>query len=192
MEGPDHESLIRRWRQGDNEAFGDLFELHSSRLYTLAYRLTGGIEEARDLLQETALKAFTAGSQCQRSASVYAWFRRILMNLYLDNVRYQGRAGRDKLDHRIDWSEIEERSPAQDTPNPRVALEQQERILKLERALLSLDPPYRTILLLREVEGLAYNEIAMEMKVPLETVRTRLRRARAMMREMLPNLVEVA
>ncbi len=188
MSHTEGENLLRRWRQGDGEAFGDLFEIHSRRLYTLAHRLTGRVDDARDLLQETALKAFTSGARLQRAAAFYGWIRRILMNQFLDSVRYQSRAGRDNLDTRTDWSEIEERAPASDIPSPRVALEQQEQAEELENALLSLEPQYRTVLILREIEGLSYSEIAADLKVPVETVRTRLRRARIQMRESLLKL----
>lgn len=191
MNSPEDEQSLRKWRQGDGEAFGYLFESYSSRLYSLAYRLTGKPEDAHDLLQETALKAFTTGAHCQHATAFYGWIRRILMNLFLDNVRYQSRAGRDKVDSRIELSEIEEQSLDQNTPSPRTALEQAEKAVVLEKALLSLDPHYRTVLILREIEGLSYSEMAVDLKVPVETVRTRLRRARALMREMLPNLVEV-
>lgn len=191
MNSPEEENSLRKWRQGDGEAFGDLFETHSSRLYTLAYRLTGKTEDARDLLQETALKAYTSGARCQQAGAFYSWIRRILMNQFLDSVRYQSRAGRDSLDRRTDWSEIEEQSPDSVTLNPRAVLEQHEQAEEVETALLSLDPHYRTVLILREIEGLSYNEIATDLKVPVETVRTRLRRARTMMRESLPNLAQV-
>jgi RNA polymerase sigma-70 factor (ECF subfamily) len=183
MNSPADENSLRKWRQGDGEAFGDLFESHSSRLYTLAYRLTGRTEDARDLLQETALKAFTSSARCQQAAAFYGWIRRILMNQFLDNLRHWNRAGRESIDNRADWSEIEKRSPAGDTPNPRAVLEQREQAMELESALLSLEPHYRIVLILREIEGLSYSEMAAELQVPVETVRTRLRRGRSLMRE---------
>lgn len=188
MNSPEDENLLRKWRQGDGEAFGDLFESHSSRLYSLAYRLTGKTEEARDLLQETAIKAFTSGAGCQQAAAFQGWIRRILMNLFLDSLRYRSRAGRDSLDNRTDWSEIEEQSPDSVTLSPRAVLEQHEQAEEVEGALLNLDPVYRTVLILREIEGLSYSEIATDLKVPVETVRTRLRRARSQMRESLLKL----
>jgi RNA polymerase sigma-70 factor, ECF subfamily len=185
MNSPEDEQSLRKWREGDGEAFGALFENHSSRLYTLAYRLTGRPEDARDLLQETALKAFSTRAQCQQSAAFYGWIRKILMNLFLDGVRYQNRAGRDNMDSKVDWSKIEELSPDSETPNPRSVLEQQEQMAELGKALQTLDPVYRTVLVLREIEGLSYCEMAAELKVPMETIRTRLRRARVLLRDSL-------
>lgn len=191
MNSQEDQHLLKKWREGDVEAFGDLFEHYSSQLYNLAYRLTGRTEDARDLVQDTALKVFTTEAQCHQAAAFYGWLRRILMNLFLDNIRYQNCAGRDCLDRQVIWSEVEEYSQDSKTPSPREALEQQEKTREIENALFGLEPHYRAVLILREIEGLSYSEIAMDLKVPVETVRTRLRRARAMMREMLPDLVGV-
>ena len=190
MSRREDENLLRRWRQGDGEAFGDLFEIHSSRLYTLAYRLTGREEDARDLLQETALKAFTTGARCHQAAAFYGWIRRILVNQFLDSVRYRSRMGRETLENRADWNEVVEQASASGAPSPRAVLEHQQQAEEIENALLRLDPHYRTVLVFREVEGLSYSQIASELKVPIETVRTRLRRARILMRELLQNLTQ--
>jgi RNA polymerase sigma-70 factor (ECF subfamily) len=128
-------NLLQRWGQGDVGAFGDLFEKHSGRLFTLAYRLTGNHEDAHDLVQDSALKAFSSGARCEQAAAFHGWIRRILMNLFLDNLRYHSRAGRDSLDSRVAWEEIEEHSPATSILSPRAEIEREEEARAVEGAL---------------------------------------------------------
>jgi RNA polymerase sigma-70 factor (ECF subfamily) len=187
MGAPVDQILWEKWRNGDVQAFGDLFERHAPRLYNLAFRLSGSEEEARDLLQNTALRALSSNSLCQNGAAFHRWIRKLLTNLYLDQRKFKQRAGRDSLDERLDWSEIEPSYISVSTLSPRESLEEQECIAEVQRALDKLDPIYRSLVVLRDIEGLSYMEIAELERIPVETVRTRLRRARqALRRELEP------
>ncbi len=179
------EVLFQEWKRGDCEAFGELFGHYSCRSYNLGLRLTGNVEDAQDLLQETALKAFRTQNPCQSESTFYGWVRKILMNLFLDRTRYCNRSGRNRVDSQVDWTEIAEQCPSEAFPSPRAILEEQDDIAAIERALLELPEPYRTVLVLKEIEGLSYDEMARILQVPTETIRTRLRRARTGLRNRL-------
>jgi len=188
MSATDDQVLLEKWRSGNVQAFGDLFERHASRLYNLAYRLAGTQEEAKDLLQTAALRAFSSASVCRNGTSFYGWMRRVVTNLYLDGRKSKSRAGRDLLDEEVDWSELEPLYVPQDPDSPRRQLEEKRTLEQLERAISDLDPIYRSLVVLRDIEGLSYAEIAEIQGIPLETVRTRLRRARTALRNALGSL----
>lgn len=183
--------LWEKWRKGDVQAFGDLFERHAPPLYNLAFRLTGSEEEARDLLQSTALRAISSNASCRNGATIHAWLRRILTNLHFDHRKYKTRSGRSAFDEESDWSEIELSVPEETVVSPRDALEERETVEQVEQALANLDPIYRTPVVLRDIEGLSYAEIAELEQIPLETVRSRLRRARQALRRQLSPLAEI-
>jgi RNA polymerase sigma-70 factor (ECF subfamily) len=180
--------LWEKWRKGDVQAFGELFERHAPRLYNLAYRLSGSQEEARDLLQSAALRAFSSNSSCRNGAAFHSWIRRIVTNLYFDQRKFKTRAGRDSLDEKADWSEIESTYSSNQDLSPRETLEQRESIKQVESALAKLDPIYRSSVVLCDIEGLSYSEIAELEGIPVETVRTRLRRGRQALRKELGSL----
>jgi len=180
--------LWEKWRKGDVQAFGDLFERHAPRLYNLAFRLSGSEEEARDLLQSAALRAISSNSGCRNGAAFHSWIRRILTNLYFDQRKFKQRAGRESLDENADWSEIEPTYVVDSALSPREAFEERETHQHIERALAKLDPIYRSSVVLCDIEDLSYSEIAEIEGIPVETVRTRLRRGRQALRKELGSL----
>jgi RNA polymerase sigma-70 factor (ECF subfamily) len=188
MSANDDQVLLEKWRSGDDKAFGDLFERHASHLYNLAYRLARREEDARDLLQNAALRAFSSASACRNGTSFYGWMRSVVTNLFLDGQKFKRRAGRDLLDENADWSELEPAYAAEDCVSPRDELERKQDLAEIEKALSQLGPLYRSLVVLREVEGLSYAEIAELEAIPIETVRTRLRRARTLLRDLLKGL----
>ena len=151
---------------------------HSARVYRLAYRLTGNQHDAEDLTQETFLRVF-------RSLSTYSpgtfegWLHRITTNLFLDQVRRKRRV-------RIDpWGDETERLPASTASTPERGFEHANLDSDVQRALDALPPEFRAAVVLCDMEGLSYEEIGVTLGVKLGTVRSRIHRGRALLRESL-------
>ncbi|GEN79619.1 RNA polymerase sigma factor SigE [Actinotalea fermentans] len=151
---------------------------HSARVYRLAYRLTGNRHDAEDLTQETFLRVF-------RSLNTYSpgtfegWLHRITTNLFLDQVRRKRRV-------RIDpWGDETERLPAASSSTPERGFEHANLDSDVQRALDALPPEFRAAVVLCDMEGLSYEEIGVTLGIKLGTVRSRIHRGRALLRESL-------
>ena len=151
---------------------------HSDRVYRLSYRLTGNRHDAQDLTQEVFVRVF-------RSLSTYTpgtfegWLHRITTNLFLDQARRKQRIRFDALsDERADRL-------TSASPSPDVAYADQTFDDDIERALATLPPDFRAAVVLCDVEGLSYEEIAEIMDAKLGTVRSRIHRGRTMLRKAL-------
>jgi RNA polymerase sigma-70 factor (ECF subfamily) len=152
---------------------------HSARVYRLAYRLTGNRYDAEDLTQETFVRVF-------RSLSTYSpgtfegWLHRITTNLFLDQVRRRNRIRMDGLGDRAE--QIPGREGAD---SPERGYEHANLDHDVQRALDALSPEFRAAVVLCDIEGLSYEEIAVTLGIKLGTVRSRIHRARAQLRESL-------
>ena len=158
---------------------------HSARVYRLAYRLTGNRHDAEDLTQEVFVRVF-------RSLSTYTpgtfegWLHRITTNLFLDQARRKQKIRFDALsDERAD--RLTSRSPA-----PEAAYADQRFDDDVEQALATLPPDFRAAVVLCDVEGLSYEEIAEILDAKLGTVRSRIHRGRAMLRAALAHRAPAA
>lgn len=168
--------------------FDELVRRHGRRLYVLAFRLTGNRAEAEDLSQETLVRGYLAIGRFRGEADFYTYLYRALLNLWKNQIRSRRRwrfvpfsSGLKRERGEPETApELPDRSPG---PLERlVGREQGER---LRRALLELDPGFRSVLVLRVAEGLEYEEIAAALGIRVGTVRSRLARARSRIRELL-------
>ncbi len=156
----------------------EVVERHSGRVYRLAYRLTGDRHDAEDLTQEVFVRVF-------RSLSTYTpgtfegWLHRITTNLFLDQARRKQRIRFDAL------SDARAARLSSTTPTPDAAYADQTFDDDIERALATLPPDFRAAVVLCDVEGLTYEEIAEILDAKLGTVRSRIHRGRAMLRKAL-------
>ncbi|CUR56322.1 Alternative RNA polymerase sigma factor SigE [metagenome] len=162
----------------------EIVEQHSDRVYRLAYRLTGNRPDAEDLTQEVFVRVF-------RSLSTYTpgtfegWLHRITTNLFLDQARRKQRIRFDALsDEREARLESSDLSPADEYADRTFDDD-------VERALAQLPPDFRAAVVLCDVEGLSYEEIAEIMDAKLGTIRSRIHRGRAMLRDALAHRAPV-
>lgn len=150
-------------------------------LYNYGLRMTGNSDDARDLLQETFLKAYRFWDKFEQGTNLRAWLFRIMKNTYINLYRKES-----KEPNKVDYDEIEEyynivRDEASD-PN-----DLQEKIFgqllddDVSKALESLPEEFRTVVILCDIEGLAYEEIAEFLQIPVGTVRSRLHRGRKLL-----------
>lgn len=183
----DDEQLVARCQDGDGGAFEILLERHQSALYGLAYRILGNREEAMDALQDSCVKAWR-GIGGQRGGSFRSWMSSIVARTCLDQVR----ARRPQAPLEDETGRV---VPLPDPhPGPESAAMRDERLRAIERALAGLTPDHRAIVLMRDLGGMAYEDIALSLDVPVGTVRSRLARARTSLQaellEIDPDILE--
>ena len=163
---------------GQVPSWDEIVERHSDRVYRLAYRLTGNRPDAEDLTQEVFVRVFRR-LDTYTPGTFEGWLHRITTNLFLDQARRKQRIRFDTLsDERA--STLRSAGPA-----PDAALAERLFDDDVERALASLPPDFRAAVVLCDVEGLSYDEIADILGAKLGTVRSRIHRGRAMLRRAL-------
>jgi RNA polymerase sigma-70 factor (ECF subfamily) len=172
------------------QEFEQIVERYHGKVFQLVYRYTGDYEEASDLTQDTFVRAFNAWGEFRGESQVYTWLYRIALNLCHNQqkrVVRRNRMERWSLDSVSD-DDFEGRGPievADERPLPLARLESDEMRLRLREALLELPENYRAVIVLRDIEGLTYEEIARVTDSSLEAIKSRLFRARQTLRRLL-------
>jgi RNA polymerase sigma-70 factor (ECF subfamily) len=183
----DENSLIAACRAGRTEAFGVLVQRYQDRLYPTMLRLTGSADDALDLLQDAFLRAFEKLDRFQGESSFYTWVYRIAVNLALSGRRRRRVTARIG----IGGGRGEPLDPQDDSSlsDPTLPLERAERDDLIQSALNSLADDHRAVVVMKEFDGLHYEEIATILNIPVGTVRSRLHRARLDLRERLKGVI---
>jgi RNA polymerase sigma-70 factor, ECF subfamily len=176
--------LVEQCRRGDPQAFARLVTLHERMVLNLAARLLGDREEARDLAQEVFLQVYRTLRGFQGRSSLKTWIYRIVVNQCRNRQRWWRRRCRDRSMPIESLTCAEEARLTERAPEagPYETLERRERADRVHRALLALSFEHRAVLLLREVDGLSCEDIAVALEVPEGTVKSRLARAREALR----------
>jgi RNA polymerase sigma-70 factor (ECF subfamily) len=176
---------------GKVHSFDDLVAEYEKQIFNVIYRILGDYDEAADVTQETFISAYKGFQGFRGDAKVYTWLYQIAINHCRNRLRKRGRMRRlqvESLDQPRDW-EDDESGQTREIPDlthaPHTQLEEKEFRERLVAAMHSLPPDYREVVVLREIEGLSYNEIAEATRLSLDNVKTRLSRARAMLRRKL-------
>ena len=181
--------FIERLRAGEAAAFNRLVEERSGDVYALLYRLTEDAEEARDLTQETFLRAFQSISRFRGEADLRTWLYRIAINQARNRWRWWRRRRREatvSLDNQDgDGLSIGSRLRDVTRADPEQEAISRERETILRAALRSLTRSYREAVILRDIEGFSYEEVAATLSISVGTVKSRLARGRAELRRKL-------
>jgi len=182
--------FIERLKRGDGAAFEILVHERSGEIYGLLYRLTENTEEARDLTQETFLRAFQSIAHFRGESDLRTWMYRIAINQARNRWRWWRRRRRDAT-FSIDAPQANGQNALIGTlkdengGNPEQDTLAHERERALRKALSSLKPVYREAVVLRDIEGFAYEEIAVALDISVGTVKSRLARGRQELRRKL-------
>lgn len=183
--GTDERALIARTLAGDDDAFAALVRTHQATVYNIAYRLVGQRETAQDLAQETFLRAFKALDTFDLNKPFGPWLYRIATNLSINWVK---RARLPTISLDAPYPADGEAGPLaipDTSTEPAARFAQAEMQTQLRKAILSLPPDYRAVIELRHFQEMSYEEMAEALNAPVGTVKTRLFRARRLLRDRL-------
>lgn len=180
------QELVSRAKQGDQDAFSQLVEANQNKIYTLALRMTGSPEDGADLTQEAFLRAWRSLPSFQGESNFSTWLYRLTSNLCIDFLRREKRRRAVTAAVPLDG---EEDSPPAQVPDrrftPESELERKELRAAVDRGLSKLSDDHRQVLVLRELDGLSYAEIALRLELEEGTVKSRIARARMALRNIL-------
>lgn len=179
----DEKALIALSLSGDREAFRQLVELYQEKLFRLVFQVVRSREDAEDIVQESFVKAYLSLNTFRGQSSFYTWLYRIAFNMAIDFKRKVSRRGGEALGvEEIDQVDQSQIGPVE---NPQDALIRRESGKQIQLALEGLSEEHRAVIVLREVDGLHYDEIARVVGVSKGTVMSRLHYARKRMHEAL-------
>jgi RNA polymerase sigma-70 factor (ECF subfamily) len=179
--------LVQRWQSGDERAFADLVRRHEQRVYRLLFRMMGSREEAEDVAQEAFLSLHRHGHRFRREARFSTFVYRVAANAALNRRRTLGRNR-----NRINELKVSQQAGF-DLPaaprDPEDAAAGSEARDRVQEALLDLPPDLRVAVLLYDIEGQSYQDVARALGIPEGTVKSRIHRARNALRERLASYV---
>jgi RNA polymerase sigma-70 factor (ECF subfamily) len=176
----DEADLVRAAQAGDSRAFGEIVRRYQRAIYRVAYGFTRVPADADDLAQETFVRAYQAIGRFRVGEPLYPWLARITSNLALSLLRHRKRRPETALEPLV---EAGQQWGVEDDPAEQV--EDRERRGQLEKAFAELKPEHQSVLVLRAVQDLSYEEIARTLSVPVGTVMSRLSRARTELKNRL-------
>jgi len=180
------EELVTRSKNGNLQAFEELVCRYERKIYSVAYRLMGSYDDANDLAQEAFLKAFRAINSFRGDSSFSTWLCRIVTNLCRDELRKRYRISVESLDQKICLGDVEiKKQIPSSEPGPEEIYEKHELQQELQDLLTSLSPEFRLAVVLRDLQGFTYQEIAEQMECSVGTVKSRISRARSFLKEKL-------
>jgi RNA polymerase sigma-70 factor (ECF subfamily) len=182
--------LVKRAQKNDRAAFEKLVEIYQNKVYTLCVRLAGNHADAQDVAQEAFIKAYRALGSFRNEADFGTWLHRITVNAWLNFRRKDGGRQPVSLDETYpdESGSGMQREVAAPDGDPLRELEEKEFRTLVRAALDSLSGEHREVLVLREIEGYSYEETARMLGCSLGTVKSRLSRAREMMRRRMIEL----
>jgi len=182
----DDAQLIAEALSGKSAAFGQLVQKYQDRLYNTMVHVVGHADDALDIVQEAMVQAFLKLETFHQASAFYTWLYRIAFN-----VAASQRRRRRPTSSVEQAQETRGEEPADSQAGPAEQLEQAERCRQVRRAIAALDDEQRTVLVLREIDGCCYEEIAEVLGVPIGTVRSRLHRARLQLRDHLKEVLMI-
>jgi RNA polymerase sigma-70 factor (ECF subfamily) len=177
--------LIDRALGGEQAAFGQLVTKYQDRLYNTLVHVVGSADTAYDVVQDAFVQAYVKLETFERASAFYTWLYRIAFNLAMTRRR------REKPSVSVEQArEDSGHEPLDHSDPPEARMEQAERAGQVQAALAALSEEHRTILVLREVDGCAYEQIAEILNLPIGTIRSRLYRARLQLRDQLQGVLQ--
>jgi len=176
----DDAQLVRQCQQGDLNAFRELYELHKRRIYNIAYRIHGNHDDAQDAVQDAFVTIYKKINSYRGQAAFSTWIYRIVVNICLNKIR------RSKISDR-NWVELSEAENLAD--HARFDLNKPIELI-LEEEIKALPPGYRTVFVLREVEGFSHEEISRMLNISVGTSKSQLHRAKRLLQQRLKPFLE--
>ncbi len=186
--------LVDRIQSGDQDAFKDLVEKYQRKVYSICYGMLKDSESSMDVSQEVFIKVYRYIGKFNRDSSFYTWLYRITVNMCIDHIRKNSRVKQveydDALSHDGEVDGEEHILPSTLGLHPDKVYGRKELRQKMLEALETLSEKHRTILILREVEGLSYEEMADVLNISKGTVMSRLYHARRYFQEAIKDYLQ--
>ena len=187
------EALLDRCRRGEMAAFGPLVTKYQDRVYNAILRMCGNPDDAEELCQEAFVKALQNIGRFRQDSQLYTWLFRIAVNLTISHRRRGGRAKVFSLDSGGNGGEQGQRAqdalPDHRQPRPEAAVEADDAHQRVLAAIGELGGEFQTVVVLRDMEDMNYEQISDVLAIPVGTVKSRLYRARCMLQEKLQDLM---
>ena len=185
--------LVKRCQAGDAEAFDELVTRYRTRVFGMIYNMVHNEQDAWDLAQDSFVKAWKSIKRFRGQSSFYTWIYRIVMNVTIDWLRKkQVKAGGAEFDDSVQLKEVDPASktvPKQEAL-PSETLERREIRTEIDKAIAQLSPEHRAVILMKEIEGMQYHEIAEALGCSIGTVMSRLFYARKKLQNLLRDCYE--
>lgn len=181
------EQLIQRAANGDGAAFSELMAQHESRMYAVTLRMCANREDAQDCLQDAMLRIYRAIGSFKGQSAFSTWIYRITMNTCLDELRRRKSRNASSLDNLLEsgWSPTDEN----DVPERHAIVSEQRRTIDM--AIAQLPEDMRAAVILRDIQGHSYDEIAAMLDANIGTVKSRISRGRERLRQILRENAEL-
>jgi RNA polymerase sigma-70 factor, ECF subfamily len=172
------DALVKRCLKRDDRAWETMVKIHSKRIFNMCYRFTGRRDEAEDLTQEVFLRVYqNLKNYRSESGCFQSWLLRLGRNLIIDHYRQTRRFQKSVIDQPVECMPIEDDR----NPNPYRAVQQDEDSRSVTSGLAALSPEIKEAIIMRDIEGLSYNEIAEILRNPVGTIKSRVSRGRLML-----------
>ena len=185
--------LVKRCQEGDAEAFDELVTRYRTRVFGMIYNMVHSEQDAWDLAQDSFIKAWKSIKRFRGQSSFYTWIYRIVMNVTIDWLRKkQVKAGGAEFDDSIQLKEVDPASKTMPKADalPSVVMEQKEIRAQIDKAIAQLSPEHRAVILMKEIDGMQYHEIAESLGCSIGTVMSRLFYARKKLQNLLKDCYE--
>lgn len=178
MTREEEQKIIQQISAGDVDAYETLVTENQNKVYSLALRMVGNEEDAKDMAQEAFIRAYNSLGSFRGDSRFSVWLYRLTSNICIDFIRSRGKRQSVSLTFDDEDGAAEELQIPDDRFSPENELERREMRAAVSRGLNGLSPEYREILVLREINGMSYEEIGRELGLEEGTVKSRIFRAR--------------
>ena len=181
-----NELLFDKAKTGDLEAFETLIKSYEKLIYNAAYRMLGNAHDAEDASQEVILKVYRSLSSCNSAGAFKSWLFRIINNTCIDEIRK--RKGKSTISIDADYSDVDSHSEnplLKDNNTPESEFLRADLSKNIQIAIDSLPPDYKGAIVMRDINGLSYDEIADALNINIGTVKSRIARGRKKLRDEL-------
>lgn len=192
----DDSVLVQQSQAGDTKAMEWLILKYQNRIYNVTLKMCGNPDDAAELTQEAFVKVIESINKFQGKSSFYTWLFRIAVNLTLNHCQRTSRTATRSLDAEESGQEgaakqyLKDFLSDENAADPAVLAQSRELCELAKQSLLKLDEPQRAVIVLRDIEGMNYNDIADVLNIELGTVRSRLSRARSHVRDILEAMLK--
>ena len=184
--------LVTKSKKGNIDAFEELISAYERKAYNIAYRMMGNEEDAKDMAQEAFIKIYKSIQNFREESSFSTWLYRIVTNVCLDELRKRKKDKLVPLELSIETDKgtaIVELSAERETPED--IYERVEKKQLIQNAISSLGEDYKTVIILRDIQGFGYEEIATMLNGSLGTIKSRINRARNQLKDKLRYQLEL-